>query len=275
MKIILAALFSLTVFSHINAQYYYSDIIGNQLTNQQYKLIRTNKLNKISATSYEGNQPSTDFVLEQTISNSGDQITTRSASVGNGESFFISRYNNNKVEKTVDSSSNAINTVSYEYDAQGRLSTTRSSNKDFDGTFSSTEDHLWSYNAKGLPEKMVKIKNATDTTHVIFKYDETGNIAEEVWKKNNRVLETYYYYYNSKNQLTDIVRFSLKAKQMLPDYIFEYDDNGRIVQMTQAQKNSANYLIWKYSYNTLGLKEKEVVFNKKKEYLGKIEYNYQ
>ncbi len=265
----------LAAFIHTNAQFYYTDIISNQLTNQQYNLIKEGKLKKIAATSYEGNQVSTDFVLEQTVSNNFQQIITRSASAGNAESFFISHYGNNSVMRTTDSSANAINTVLYAYDLQGRLEKTSSVNKDFDGTFINSEDHLWRYNSKGIPEGMLKIKNNLDTTMVTFKYDETGNVAEEIWKKNNRVVENYYYYYNPKNLLTDIVRFSRKAKQMLPDYIFEYDTKGRISQMTQAQTNRANYLIWRYTYNTNGLKEKEVVFNKRKEYLGKIEYSYQ
>ncbi len=264
----------LATFS-LNAQYYYSDIVSNQLTNQQYKLIKENNLKKINAVSYEGNQVSNDFIMEQTISNNARQITIRSASAGSGQSFFTSYFDNGLLTKTVDSSQNAINTVSYEYDANGNLIRTYSSNKDFDGTFSSNEEHRWTLNSAGKPESMLKIKNGTDTTTVNFVRDEAGNIAEEKWTKNRRVLETYYYYYNDQNKLTDIVRFSRKAKRMLPDYIFEYDANGRISQMTQAQINSANYLIWKYSYNDKGLKNKELVYNKRKEYMGKIEYVYQ
>jgi hypothetical protein len=44
--------------------------------------------------------------------------------------------------------------------------------------------------------------------------------------------------------------------------------------MTQTQRGRANYLIWKYNYNENGMKNKEVVYNKQKEFLGKIEYTY-
>ncbi|TDH27793.1 hypothetical protein EXU57_04795 [Segetibacter sp. 3557_3] len=273
----LSAFLILAVFGTVSvkAQYYYSDIISNQLTNHQYKLIKDNSLKKINAVSYEGNQVSSDFVMEQTISNNARQITIRSASAGSGQSFFTSYFENGLVNKTIDSSQNAINTVTYDYDANGNLIRTLSSSKDFDGTFSSNEEHRWTLNSAGKPESMLKIKNGIDTTRVNFTRDESGNIAEETWTKNKRVIETYYYYYNDQNRLTDIVRFSRKARQMLPDYIFEYDANGRISQMTQAQINSANYLIWKYSYNDKGLKSKELVYNKRKEYMGKIEYVYQ
>jgi hypothetical protein len=62
---------------------------------------------------------------------------------------------------------------------------------------------------------------------------------------------------------------------MLPDYLFDYDKNGRVIQMTQIQPNNADYLIWKYTYNDKGLKSREQVYNKKKEYMGRIEYHYE
>lgn len=261
--------------ANAKAQYYYLDIVGTKQTNQQYKLLRSFQYKRISAISFEGNEPSKDFVLEQIISNDGRQIITRSATIGSTESFFISSYQNNRVIKTVDSSKNAINTVLYNYDNAGRLFSTTNTSEDFDGKFISTEKHIWSYNEKGLPEKMLKIKNETDTTLMTFTFDEQDNVAEERWLKNNRSLETYYYYYNPKKQLTDVVRYNRKAKAMLPDYMFEYDAKGHILQMTQTQKGSANYLVWKYLYNEDGMKQKEVVFNKQKEMLGRIEYSYQ
>lgn len=275
MKNVLIFAFFLFLCATLNAQYYYLDIIGTKQTNQQYKTLRAFQYKKINATSFEGNEPSKDFVLEQTITNDGRQIITRSATIGSTESFFISNYQNNRVVKTVDSSKNAINTVIYSYDNSGKLLSTNNTSEDFDGKFISTETHEWNYNDKGLPEKMLKIKNKADTTLVTFTYDDQENVAEERWTRKNTRLETYYYYYNAKKQLTDVVRYNLKAKAMLPDYMFEYDAKDHISQMTQTQKGSANYLVWKYLYNDDGMKQKEVVFNKQKEMLGRIEYNYQ
>ena len=256
-----------------NAQYYYLDIIGTQQTNDQYKKVLQQNLSSISATSFEqSNKPSTDFVLEQNIAN--NQIVTRSASINSKESFFTSYYTSGKLTKTIDSNNSAINTVEYKYNNKGKLLSSTSSNKDFDGTYDQSEIHQWQYDDAGNPLKMLKIKNNADTTIVECKLDEAGNIIEESWKKNNRVIETYYYYYNAKNQLTDVVRYNRKAKQMLPDIMFEYDSSGLVSQMTQTQGTSANYLIWRYVYNNKGLKEKEFAFNKKKELLGKIEYTY-
>jgi hypothetical protein len=275
MKKLLIA-FTLMLLLHCSeAQYYYLDILGIAQTSQQYSLISKNNLQRISATSYESNnQPSTDFVLEQTISSNKQQIVTRSASVNSVESYFTSYYNNGLLASTTDSSNNAINTVVYTYNNEKQLIASEATSKDFDGTLISVEIHQWKYNSNGKPEAMVKVKNGKDTTMIALKYDEQGNVAEENWRKNNRVIETYYYYYNPKNQLTDIVRYNRKAKQMLPDIMFEYDAAGRLYQMIQTQGSAANYFVWRYVYNPSGMKEKEYVFNKKKELLGKIEYNY-
>ncbi len=276
MNKIFAVLVGIISFLQVNAQYYYQDVLGTTQTNKQNKIISENHIQKINATSFEGNsRPSEDFILEQIISNNGRQIVTRSASVNSSETYFTSLFNNGKLIKTVDSSNNAINSVHYEYDNDGKLLGTTATGKDFDGTLISLETHQWKYNSNDQPQSMLKVKNAKDSTAISFKYDESGNVAEENWKKNNRIIETYYYYYNPKNQLTDIVRFNRKAKQMLPDFIFEYDAEGRIYQMTQMQGGTANYLVWRYTYSPNGLKAKEFVFNKQKELLGKIEYAFQ
>ena len=273
MKKVLVVMVLLIVSRQAGAQYYYLDVIGTQQTNDQYKKIIQHNLSSISATSFEQNsEPIPDFVLEQTIGN--NQIITRSSSINSKESFFKSYYDNQQLFKTIDSNSSAINTVLYKYNSQGKLLSSTSSNKDFDGTFDQSEVHLWKHDNAGRLVNMLKIKNSADTMLIEFKHDEAGNLIEENWKKNNRIIETYYYYYNSKNQLTDIVRFNRKAKQMLPDNMFEYDATGLVSQMIQTQGTSANYLIWRYVYNNKGLKEKEFAFNKKKELLGKIEYAY-
>ena len=258
-----------------NAQFYYFDIIGTKQTNTLYKQVRVAAYKKITGISYNGSEPSKDFVLEQTISKDGKTILTRSASVGSTETFFTGYYDVDRIVKSADSGKNAITTVQYEYDSTGKLQSINSVSNDFDGTFTNTEDHLWSYNQKGLPEKMLKIKNMVDTTVVSFIYDEENQVAEERWTKSNRSIETYYYYYNQKKQITDIVRYNRKAKAMLPDFIFEYNNMDQLSQMTQTQSGSANYLIWRYTYNDQGLKVREVAYNKEKELMGRIEYSYQ
>ena len=67
--------------------------------------------------------------------------------------------------------------------------------------------HKWFY-TNNMPDSMLRIKDNTDTTVVHFKKDDKYNIIEEIWLKKNRVIEHYFYYYNDKSQLTDIVRYN-------------------------------------------------------------------
>ena len=88
--------------------------------------------------------------------------------------------------------------------------------------------------------------------------------------------EPVYYYYNENNQLTDIVRFNKKAKRLLPEYMFEYSEDNRVIQKITVPANSFDYLIWRYQYNQQGLKTKEAIYSKddKRKQLGRIEYQY-
>ncbi len=275
MKFTLYIALLIIFFNKASAQFYYFDIFATNQTNQVYTQLKGLGIKKITGTSFEGREPSKDFVLEQTIAADGSSITTRSATIGSAESFFTGFYSNNKVVNTIDSGNNAINSIAYEYDNAGRVTAINLISKDFDGEFAITELHQWSYNTKGLPEKMLKIKNTIDTTVVTFLLDDIDNIIEERWTKKGSRVETYFYYYNELKQLTDIVRYNRKAKAMLPDFMFEYDENGNLSQMTQPQSGSANYLTWRYAYNPNGLKAREVAFNKQKELVGRIEYSYQ
>jgi hypothetical protein len=76
------------------------------------------------------------------------------------------------------------------------------------------------------------------------------------------------------NRLTDIVRYNRKAKALLPDFLFEYDEKGLLRQMVQVQNGTTGHLTWKYQYAANGLKQREYCYNKNKQLLGKFEYNY-
>ena len=121
---------------------------------------------------------------------------------------------------------------------------------------------------------MLKIKNGRDTTFIRFILDEKGNIAEERATRNKTDLPTIFYYYDADNRLTDIVRYSLKAKRLLPDNVFEYGEGGKLSSMLVVPDGSNDYLKWLYEYNEKGLKIKESCFSRQKELLGRIEYQY-
>jgi hypothetical protein len=61
---------------------------------------------------------------------------------------------------------------------------------------------------------------------------------------------------------------------MLPDFLFEYNTNGILSQLTQVPEGSSDYVIWQYVYGERGLKTKDVLFNKHQELMGTVTYTY-
>jgi hypothetical protein len=83
-----------------------------------------------------------------------------------------------------------------------------------------------------------------------------------------------YYYYSENNLLTDIGRYSPRAKQLMAEYIFTYSDKNQLVQKITIPTNNNQYLIWRFQYNPQGLKVKEAIYDKEKQLTGTIEYRY-
>lgn len=271
-KLLFTAIAATILAGHACGQYYYTDIVVLKETNRQYQAIKTARINTITAKSFESDgQPTQDFFLQQTIGN--NQITTSSSSVATGASVSVNYYANNRLSKTVDNDSNINSTVTYVYDAAGNIQSITTAINDTLMGSNSTEVHLWYYNGND-PVRMLRIKDKTDTTVIDFVKDEQGNIAEEHLSKKGRRIENYFYYYNAARQLTDIVRFNQRARKMLPDFLFEYDDKGLVTQLTQVQQNTGSYIVWHYTYNANGLKQKEAAYDKQKRPIGSVEYSF-
>jgi hypothetical protein len=100
--------------------------------------------------------------------------------------------------------------------------------------------------------------------------DEKNNIAIEKDTRNGR---KYFYYYDDKNRLTDIVHTNEFKEKLLPDYLFEYNASGQLVQMTSTEEGGSYYYIWKYSYEN-GLRSKEKLYSKERKLMGSISYEY-
>src|SRR6476469_3160366 len=260
----------------VHAQYFYNDIIANAQSNVQYQIIKKSKVKKVTAVSYESdNELNQAFKIEQQINNDASKISTSSVYDGEGNSFTAGYYNNNRISKSEDSSNRVFTTTTYAYNNNGNISSITTVTRDAFMVSVSKEDHQWMYNSNNQPTAMWKIKDGADTTKIELVYDEKGNVGEEIWRRKGKETERYYYYWNDNHQLTDIVRFNLKARKMLPDFLFEYDSEGRVSQMTQVPANSSNYMIWKYVYDEKGLKKRELLYNKQHQAIGYVEYQYQ
>ena len=268
----------LTIFCisyHVNAQYYYNDVVNMSASNNIYLILKKNNIKQVSATSEESdNTPTPGFLYSKVLKNNASLVMTHVEMEAGGTSDEYDEYLNNRLVKYSDSSDNVLTTVNYTYDTLDNIVLVQTKTDDTAMNAHNTELHKWFFTWKS-PDSMIRIKDNMDTTVVHFKKDEHNNIAEEIWTKKGRVIEHYYYYYNQKNQLTDIVRFNSKAQQMLPDFLFEYNANGMLSQLTQVPEGSSDYVIWQYVYDERGLKTKDVLFNKHQELMGTVTYTYQ
>lgn len=269
---------SLFIFFTIGAkaQYYYKDIIGTKETADLIKSYRNNKVSKVILNSYDAeNTKNDDFYVEQIFSAQEQMLRTITRSGVTNESVLISYADaSGNVIKTVDSSENITTTSVYNYNTEGKLQSVISNSTDTGHSINQIEEHHWEFN-NGKIERMLRIKDKKDTAYVSFKADEKGNITEERSIRKGNISEPVYYYYDSNNRLTDIVRFSNKAKRLLPEYMFEYSPANQVIQKITVPANGSEYLIWRYQYDNKGLKIKEAVFDKHKQLTGKIEYLYQ
>lgn len=257
------------------AQYYYKDILLTRQTNQIWKTFKENKISSVQLISYESNgSPTEGFDCRQTIAADFSTINTYTHSSSSSVSDLFAYYDTKGLIKTVDTSDTYQSTSDYEYDADGKVLSITNTSVETDNHIKNTEKHIWKYNQQSVPIGMLKIKDNVDTTYVQFTIDEKGNITEEKAMRNGNTLPVVYYYYNNDNLLTDIVRYNAKAQRLLPDYIFEYDPTGRLSSMIFVPGGSSNYQNWLYQYDERGLKKKDNCYNKRKELLGRIEYQY-
>jgi hypothetical protein len=273
--LILALLFCTHAFS----QYYFQDIVTAANSGKNFITLKKNLVKKVSVTSIEPDGSETEgFGISQVIEASKNRVNTfsQSALTGNSASYTVFNVEGLPV-KLVDSSTNTVNTVNYTYDKNGRLVLVSSNSHEPDDTNNYTiqEEHQFSYNSSGQPTGLLKITNRYDTLKVVFIPAENGLPGEEQWFKKGRNTETWYYYYDEANRLTDIVRYNATAQKMLPDYVFEYDDNGKLSQQTVVQAGTNFYRVWLYNYDEKGLKKSETIFNKGKQQEGRIIYSYE
>jgi hypothetical protein len=261
------------------AQYFFQDIVTAGSTSNNYQLLKKNKVKKVTVSSIEPDGSETEnFGIVQMLDASKGMLTTITNSGMTGTSTLVTNFNSNNLpEKITDSSTNTVNTVTYTYDNAGRLVLLSSNSHEPEDTnhYTMREDHRFMYDANGNLVKMLKIQNDYDTTMVVFVPAENGLPGEEKWYKKNRNIENWYYYYDDKKQLTDIVRYHPTAKKMLPDYVFEYNPDGQLSQQTVVQTGTNFYRLWLYDYDDKGLKKSETIFNKGKEQEGRILYAYE
>ncbi len=266
----------IAVSSGVNAQYFYKDIWTNQQLTKDFSILKNENVRTVVVKSFEDDgEPSQDFFCERKIDRNFTKSETVTRSIITQQSLLVSYYNERGwLIKTVDSTQTSLSRVEYTYDNKGHIIMVTNFTKANDENGGITETHQYTYNAAGKPEKMIRKKNNSDVSTVNFTIDDKGNIIDEEEIIRGVKGRKYFYYYDDKNRLTDVVHYNDRAKRLLPDYMYEYNQSGQIKQMISTEDNISNYFTWKYTYNDQRLRESEKCYSKEKRLLGSIQYEY-
>jgi len=269
----LLTLIALPLTLSATAQHYYKDIVGTRETNEQLRRYRDNRVTAVSVTTFnaDGSQ-NNDLKIVQRLE---DGSLTTTTTVGDDQpAYLVAHYDaQGRVVRTVDSSETVISITDYEFGDDGKLLRVFSQSSDAKKEFVQREEHRWEYR-NGSVHRMLRIKNATDTLVVSFRLDDAGRVAEERSRKPGLAEEEVYYYYNGQGRLSDVVRYNNRVRRLLPEYMFEYNEGGQLIQRITVPPGNSNYMIWRYQYDNRGLKTREVLYDRYKKLTGKVEYNY-
>ena len=264
----------------LQAQYFYNDILGSAQTERMMKTYREQKVRQVSAAGFdENNVQATDFVEFHEVKEGGQALRITNRSRGD-HSVTTHRFDaGGRLESTTDSSALQVSTLRYSY-AGGRIHRLENTTLDATGDYRIVETHTWSFDGEGRPTKMIRVLSGNDyprpdTLEIRFVPDDEGNTGDEVTYRGTRETGRIYYYYDDRGRVTDIVRFNEKLQRLMPDVMFEYDENDRVIQkITTTSDRTVAYLIWRFLFDARGLKTKEAVFDNNKQLKGKIEYSY-
>jgi hypothetical protein len=259
-----------------SAQFYYKDLIIHQGNLQQYQLHKNNRVQSISINSFEGNGDKAEgFKFNQLYNASWSQLKTIAEIENSGRNVVINSYNSQGLlYRTTDSSNGNYTVYEYGYDSLSRLIQIQNYTLAIRDKNRSSEIHNWFYDLQGKPEKMERIRDKSDTMIFVFKKDSLGNIIEEQGFNKKNPGEKTFYYYDAGNKLTDIVRYNKRSAKLTPDYMFDYDEKGILMQMVNIPEGGGQSITWIYKYNEQGLKEEESCYLVQKKLAGRMAYQY-
>ena len=260
-------------FKNVSAQYYYKDLVSNAQVVADMKVYKENKVKKIVLKSFEDNgSESNGFFCEKKFNKDFTKSDLYTRADISAASLFTSTFDKDgRLLNTYDSSLLSVTQIIYSYNSDNLISsiisTVRSTDEDFGNEIK--EEHFYKYQ-NGKPLKITQVKNGKDTTDILFALDANGNVTIEKDTKNGT---KFFYYYDAKNRITDIVQANEYSKNAKPDYIFEYNNAGQVTQMTALEEGSKSFYVWKYSYSN-GVRIKERCYTDERKLMGSIEYEY-
>ena len=266
-------IFTLSINS-VKSQFYYSEWLSNADAAAEWKSMKNTNFRIAKMTCYETDDVlNNSFFCEKKYSKDYLKSTLLTRTSEFGKSKLITEYHSDgRLKSTYDSSAQSVRKTSFFYDSQNRLYQTINVAKSNDDDFVTEikEAHTYVYNSKGFPEELIRVKNDIDSNIILFYPDEFGNVAME---KDIRIGSLFYYYYDSSQRITDIVMINDFKKNMLPDYLFDYDENGNLIQMKTMDGPASSYTTWRYEYDQ-GLKKRALIYNSKGTLMNRFEYTY-
>eukprot|EP01136_Pigoraptor_vietnamica_P029730 Opistho-1_new@88148 len=141
-------LFCCSCFATGYGQYYFNDIVATQLSNEQYKLLRSQKVRKIKAISYEADNSITDgFQLEEDISLDGKRITLSTATSAGRFAVTNRFYELSKLKRTQSGSLNIDTRTEYSYTDKSQVQKIVLTTTDTAMKSTLTEVHEWQYDS--------------------------------------------------------------------------------------------------------------------------------
>jgi hypothetical protein len=258
----------------LHAQYFYNEWLSNREAQKEWKVLQSSGFRNVQLDCFEADDSKTNsFFCERKFSRDFLRSTLYTRTSQNGKSILITEYfPDGRLRKSYDSSANSVRTTTFVYDDQIRLKQTINESRSMDEDFVTAirEDHIYFYDDRSFPQKMIRINQNTDSLTILFSSDENGNLSIE---KETKSGAKYYYYYNPARQLTDIVPVNEYKQSMKPDYMFDYDSLGNLIEMKSTDGPGGGYTTWRYLYEN-GLKKQETVFAFKAGLVNRFEYRY-
>ncbi len=261
------------------AQYFYQDIYANQQANANMALLKAAKVRKQVVKSMDADLSSdNDFICERTLDENYRQMVSITKSRATGRAVTVSIFSPKSVlSKTIDSSESSITTLQYRYNEQGQLLSIQSTTIAREQKFRISETRTFRYDSQGRLLNMLRQRstNPADTSLVLFRTNDKFLVTEEQETGKGVHSSRVYYDYDSSGRLSAILRYSPLHKRMLPDYMFEYNAQGRVAQMTTVNAETGDYTVWQYHYDDKGLPQQDQCYTKKRELLGMVKYTYE
>ncbi len=262
------------LFNQAKSQYYYRDILNTGQLQKDILLMKEKNIREVSIKSFDSDgTPSEGFFCEKKISKDFRRTELFTRSDISSASLLTSLFDGQgRIVQITDSSKISVSYTHYNYNSLGKISSILTEVVSSDDDFHSEmkEEHIYFYDDNGYPTEMKRVKNGKDTILILFKTDDKGKVTIE---KNSQTGSKYYYYYNDRQLLSDVVLSNEYKDKLVPQYSFEYNSNGQVTQMSNSAEGGGTYNVWKYKYDD-GLRSAEKCYAKGRTLLGSVEYNY-